>query len=115
MEPISLGIIFGLVVGKPLGILIASYMMVKIGFASLPRGVNWTQIVGVGLLAGIGFTMSLFVNELAFRGIEDAQALEAYIASGKIGIFVASIASAILGLLLLKYSCKNKQESHMLH
>ena len=115
MEPISLGIISGLVIGKPLGILLASYIMVKIGLASLPRGVGWAQIVGVGFLAGIGFTMSLFVNELAFKGVEDAHAMEQYIASGKIGIFVASILSAILGLVCLKLTCKTQQESHMTH
>ena len=108
-EPITLGIIFGLCVGKPLGITLATYALVKTGLASLPRGVNWTQIIGVGCLAGIGFTMSLFVNGLAFLGHEDAHAAESFIASGKIATFIASIVSAILGLIILKLTCRTQQ------
>ena len=83
--------------------------MVKLGFASLPRGVTWAQLTGVGFLAGIGFTMSLFVNELAFLGIEPEQA-EELISSGKIGIFIASILSAVVGLVWLKVTCKDVQD-----
>ncbi|HIA47909.1 MAG TPA: Na+/H+ antiporter NhaA [Candidatus Hydrogenedentes bacterium] len=108
-QPITLGIIFGLFIGKPLGIVLASFVMVKLGFASLPRGVTWAQLTGVGFLAGIGFTMSLFVNELAFLGIEPEQA-EELISSGKIGIFIASILSAVVGLVWLKVTCKDVQD-----
>jgi NhaA family Na+:H+ antiporter len=108
-QPLTLGIFFGLFIGKPLGIFLASFIMVKLGFASLPRGVTWAQLTGVGFLAGIGFTMSLFVNELAFKGLDPEQAKE-FIASGKIGIFAASILSAIVGLIWLKVTCKNVQD-----
>ncbi|MFP6617036.1 MAG: Na+/H+ antiporter NhaA, partial [Candidatus Hydrogenedentota bacterium] len=108
-QPITLGIIFGLFIGKPLGIVLASFVMVKLGFASLPRGVTWAQLTGVGFLAGIGFTISLFVNELAFLGIEPEHA-EELISSGKIGIFIASILSAVVGLVWLKVTCKDVQD-----
>ena len=109
LEPITLGIIFGLFIGKPLGIFLACFVTVKAGMASLPRGVNWTQIIGVGFLAGIGFTMSLFVNDLAFEGLEVAHDIETIIASGKVGVFVASFISAIAGLTILKLTCRNIQ------
>ena len=100
-EPTTLGIIFGLCLGKPLGIFLASYLAVKAGIASLPKGVTWSHIIGVGFLAGIGFTMSLFINELAFLGV-DPEFAESLVAEGKIGIFLASIISAILGVVFLK-------------
>jgi Na+:H+ antiporter, NhaA family len=108
-EPITLGIVFGLFIGKPLGIFLGSYITVKLGLASLPRGVNWLQIIGVGFLAGIGFTMSLFVNELAFKGL-DPHTTEVLVAEGKIGIFIASILSAVVGLIWLKVTCREQQK-----
>lgn len=107
-HPLSIGIMLGLIVGKPLGIFLASYLTVKIGLASLPRGVTWVQLFAVSCLAGIGFTMSLFINELAFLGIEGGLRDE-LVASGKIGVFVASIVSAVLGLVLLKITCRTPQ------
>jgi Na+:H+ antiporter, NhaA family len=108
-QPLTLGIILGLVVGKPLGIFLASYITVKLGIASLPDGVKWPQIIGVGLLAGIGFTMSLFVNELAFKSVEGEHAAE-LIASGKVGIFAASLIAAIAGLIVLRVTCRTPQK-----
>lgn len=90
------GIILGLVVGKFVGVFGTSWLMVKLRFAELPTGANWGHIVGVGLLAGIGFTVSIFVTELAF----DQQQL---IAISKLSIFVASIVSGALGLLVLRF------------
>ena len=105
-EPVTVGIIAGLAIGKPLGVLLAAWLAVKVGLATLPAGVRWSQLLGVGMLAGIGFTMSLFINELAFVG----EGAEEFIAQGKIGIFLASFVSAIAGLLILKATCNEVQD-----
>jgi NhaA family Na+:H+ antiporter len=89
-RPLSLGIIVGLVVGKPVGIGLMSWLAVKSGHGALPAGVTWAQVFGAGCLAGIGFTMSLFITDLAFDN-------EALIATAKIGILAASLSSGILG------------------
>lgn len=107
-EPVTLGVILGLVIGKPLGIVLACWIAVRSGVAALPRGVTWPQMLGVGLIAGIGFTMSLFINELAFLGVDPAQA-EHFIAQGKVGIFVASFIAAVSGLIVLKLTCREAQ------
>ncbi len=91
---VSLGIIAGLLVGKQIGILGFSLLVIKSGWSELPTGVNWGQIWGVSLLGGIGFTMSLFISELAF--FDDAM-----IADAKIAIFIASILAGIGGFLIL--------------
>jgi NhaA family Na+:H+ antiporter len=100
-NPISLGIIFGLVLGKPVGITALSWLVVKSGKGSLPSGVNWTQIVGAGCLAGIGFTMSLFIAALAWTD-------ESLIANAKIGILAASLLSGVIGYVLLSRSLPKK-------
>jgi NhaA family Na+:H+ antiporter len=97
MDPLALGVIVGLVVGKPVGIGLLSWLAVKSGRGALPEGVNWAQVFGAGSLAGIGFTMSLFISDLAF----DNQAL---IATAKIGILAASLASGVLGYIVLSRS-----------
>jgi len=103
-EPVTLGAFLGLVLGKPWGIFVASFVLVKIGLAELPRGVTWPQVLGVGALGGIGFTMSLFVNDLAFVGSDPAAAVQ-LVSDGKIGVFAGSIVSAALGLgILLAFS-----------
>lgn len=89
------GIILGLTVGKMAGITAAAWLMVRLGKASLPDGTNWRHIIGVGFIAGIGFTVSIFITELAFR--DNLQLIE----SAKIGIFIASILSAVLGSAVL--------------
>ena len=93
-SPLALGIIAGLVLGKPLGIALMSWLVVRSGKGSLPAGVTWAQVVGAGCLAGIGFTMSLFVSDLAFND-------EALITAAKIGILAASLTSGILGFVIL--------------
>jgi NhaA family Na+:H+ antiporter len=93
-NPVSLGIILGLAVGKPLGILGMAWIAVTARLCRLPAGVTWSQVVGVGCLAGIGFTMSLFITELAFAD-------PAVIASAKLGILIASLLSAIVGAVIL--------------
>jgi NhaA family Na+:H+ antiporter len=100
-NPISLGIMAGLVVGKPLGITGLSWLAVKLGKGGLPQGVTWTQVFGAGSLAGIGFTMSLFIADLAWNN-------EALIANAKVGILAASLLSAILGVIVLSRSLPPK-------
>ena len=92
---VTLGVLLGLVVGKFIGVLIFCWVAVKMKIAALPQGVRWKQIVGVALLAGIGFTMSLFITTLAFK---DAQLITA----AKLGIFTASIISGVVGYFVLK-------------
>lgn len=90
------GIILGLVVGKVLGIVGASWILVKLNLADLPEKSTWNHIIGAGLLAGIGFTVSIFVTDLAF---DDASLVN----TAKLGIFVASIISGALGVYALRY------------
>ncbi|MDX1623597.1 MAG: Na+/H+ antiporter NhaA [Gemmatimonadota bacterium] len=93
-NPVALGIVLGLVLGKPIGILVVSWLAVRTGLASLPTGVGWRQISGVGLLCGIGFTMSLFIASLAFPD-------PALLDTSKIGILAASLVSGVAGALML--------------
>ena len=94
-SPVTLGVFLGLVLGKPLGITIFSWLAVRLGFAELPRGVTWRLIHGVAWLGGIGFTMSLFVAGLAFP---DAPAL---LTAAKVGVLAASLAAGVCGWFLL--------------
>ncbi len=92
----SLGIIGGLVVGKPLGITLLSFAAVTIGICRLPLDLNWRHIFGAGILGGIGFTMSIFITNLAFVGNADA------INTSKMAILLASLAAGTIGFLWLK-------------
>jgi NhaA family Na+:H+ antiporter len=94
-NPVVLGIVLGLVIGKPLGISLISWLAVRMGFAQLPDGVTWKGLHGVAALAGIGFTMSLFISGLAFRNAELLQA-------AKLGILGASLVAGMVGWLLLR-------------
>lgn len=94
MHPAAVGAALGLALGKPLGVTLFAWLAVKLGIASLPQGVNWRHIHGAGWLAGIGFTMALFVGELAFG---EGPAL----AAAKIAILAASIFAGIVGTILL--------------
>ena len=93
-KPITLGVILGLVIGKPIGVTLASWLAVRFGLASLPENVSWKHIHGAGWLAGIGFTMSLFVTGLAF-------AEEAQLTGAKVGILLASLFAGVIGSVLL--------------
>lgn len=95
----SLGIMAGLVIGKPLGILLFSLLGVSLGLCSLPSDLKWTNIIGVGFLGGIGFTMSIFITLLAFD-IPDM------INTSKIAIFIGSLIAGTIGLLFLKLTLK---------
>ncbi|MBS1706207.1 MAG: Na+/H+ antiporter NhaA [Armatimonadetes bacterium] len=96
---VTLGVLVGLVVGKPLGILAFSWLSVKSGLAAAPRGVTWPQISAVGLIAGIGFTMSLFITSLAFEG--SLLASEA-----KLGVLMASVIAGSSGLIALRLATR---------
>ena len=95
--PVSMGVIFGLLFGKPIGVTLFSFVAVKLGLASLPNGVTWKHILGAGFLSGIGFTMAIFIANLAYKGPNAAYNLE----HAKIGILVASFGASIIGLLIL--------------
>lgn len=101
-HPISLGIIGGLVLGKFLGISLFSRLMVWLKISVLPKGVSWSQIYGVAFLAGIGFTMSMFISDLAFTEDEHKQI-------AKVGIMAASFISATIGMLWLVFETNNKK------
>lgn len=94
---IGMGIFLGLVVGKPLGITLFSYLAVKLGLAERPAGASWIMLLAVACLGGIGFTMSIFVDNLAF----DAATHLDYINRGKIAILMASTTAAILGSVFI--------------
>lgn len=93
-EPVTLGIILGLVLGKFIGVGLSSWLAVRLGIAKLPSGVNWFHILGVSWLAGIGFTMSLFVSQLAFNSAE-------FVEEAKLGILLGSTIAAVIGLVWL--------------
>lgn len=99
----SLGILAGLTLGKPLGILIFSVGSVAVGLCALPSGIRKRDLLGTGFLAGIGFTMSIFITLLAF---DDAGT----IIHSKIAVFLASLVSGLLGLLILKWTLGNNIE-----
>jgi Na+:H+ antiporter, NhaA family len=95
LNPVSLGIVAGLVLGKQLGITLFAWLAVKSGVSELPHGVGWRHVYGAGWLAGIGFTMSLFISDLAF---DDDQ----LVGAAKLGILVASLIAGVVGWLILR-------------
>jgi NhaA family Na+:H+ antiporter len=97
----SIGIMVGLIVGKPIGITLFALLCVKLGIGSLPKDLKWKHILGAGMLGGIGFTMSIFITLLAFKN--DGEDVITY---SKIAILVASFVSGTLGFLWLKMSLK---------
>jgi NhaA family Na+:H+ antiporter len=99
LHPNSLGIITGLFLGKPVGILLLCFLAVKLKFCTLPEGMNWYHLLGVGVLAGIGFTMSIFISNMAFP-------LPDLIQTSKIAVLAASLVACIAGLFILSLSKK---------
>lgn len=91
--PVAIGVAVGLILGKPLGIVLFSWASVRLGLTRLPEGMNWKVMIGAGCLGGIGFTMSLFIAGLAFNGD--------FLEEGKIGTLTGSAVSAALGCLLM--------------
>ena len=100
LQPVPLGILLGLFVGKQVGVMIFSFIAVKIGAAQMPDNSSWLSLYGVSVLTGIGFTMSLFVGNLAFA--ENIQ----YIDGVKIGVLAGSLLSTLFGYFILLFSSK---------
>ena len=100
---LALGVGLGLLLGKPIGATLATWIAVRLG-AELPAGVTWPGVAGVGLIAGIGFTVALFVTELSF---DDA----ALLAQAKVGIFIASVVAGLVGLAIMRFLVPMHEES----
>ncbi|MCA9243137.1 MAG: Na+/H+ antiporter NhaA [Phycisphaerales bacterium] len=92
---VTLGVILGLIIGKPVGILLFSWMAIRTGVARLPAGVSWRHLFGAGCLAGIGFTMSLFIGHLAFANSHDD------VVAAKLGVLLASTIAGLLGATVI--------------
>jgi len=104
LAPLPLGIALGLFFGKQIGVFGFSWVAVRAGICRLPDGVTWSQVYGISLLAGIGFTMSLFIGTLAFSDPEHAAAV-------RLGVLSGSILSGLMGFLVLKWSTKHARVS----
>tara|TARA_B100000780_G_C21105497_1_gene446335 strand:+ start:579 stop:1751 length:1173 start_codon:yes stop_codon:yes gene_type:complete len=100
LKPVPLGILLGLFVGKQIGVMFFSFIAVKMGVAQMPNNSNWLSLYGVSILTGIGFTMSLFVGNLAFA--DDTQ----YIEGVKIGVLAGSLLSTLFGYFILSLTTK---------
>jgi NhaA family Na+:H+ antiporter len=101
-ENYSLGIAVGLIIGKPLGIFLITFIAVKVGLCKLPSDLNWKSVLGVGFLGGIGFTMSIFITLLAFDN-------ETVINNAKFIILLSSLVAGVLGFVFLKATLKDSQ------
>lgn len=95
MDPVTRGVFFGAVLGKPLGIISVTLLLVKIGFAKLPKNMDWVQVVAVGIMGGLGFTMSILISGLAFASASEVMA-------AKCAILVGSLTSAVLGIVFVR-------------
>lgn len=104
LAPIPLGIILGLFVGKTIGVFGVSYLLIRLGWVKAPAGANTVQLLGISILCGIGFTMSLFVGGLAFVGLDPSYTLQL-----KIGVLGGSLVSGIVGTVLLLLAAKRKK------
>ena len=102
LSPLALGIIIGLMIGKSTGIFLFSFLSVKSGMASMPEKTNWTKVYGAGWLAGIGFTMSVFIAELSFHN-------ENLLAIAKASILLGSVVSAVIGFAIVFFSEKSNR------
>lgn len=115
-SPVLVGIVLGLILGKFIGVVFFTKLMVYLKISTLPKGVNWKHIYGLGFLAAIGFTMSLFITELAFMD-------EDFLVQAKLGILAASFISGVMGYFYLKwvsstskkYKVKKSREAPILH
>lgn len=101
-DPVTRGVFLGAFLGKPIGIIGVTFMLVKIGFAKLPRGVDWKQIVGVGLMGGLGFTMSILIAGLAFT-------VESEVLAAKCAILAGSVVAAVVGSVFILVATKKPE------
>jgi NhaA family Na+:H+ antiporter len=101
-HPVLLGIVFGLFIGKPVGIMLFCWIAVKARFAALPERVNWRLVFGVALLCGIGFTMSLFIASLAFGGGHGGGHSDAHGGMERVGILLGTLVSGVVGYVALR-------------
>lgn len=101
MGAVPLGITLGLFLGKPVGVFLFSWLAIKLGVAKLPEGSNWTMLLGVACITGIGFTMSLFIGSLAFES-----SVAEYVTGNRIGILLGTILSAVAGYLIVAWGLK---------
>jgi NhaA family Na+:H+ antiporter len=102
LDPVATSVAAGLVVGKPLGIFIASWLVVRLGWAVLPDGVTWSVVLGAGCLAGIGFTMSLFIASLSLEG--------ELLRAAKAGILMGSAVSGLVGMSVLMPRMRSEEK-----
>lgn len=101
-SPNFYGISLGLILGKPIGVILFSFIAISLGFSKLPAEVKWRHLLGAGVLGGIGFTMSIFITNLAFDGLEST------IDASKIAIMIASFIAGLIGYLLLRHQSINQ-------
>ncbi len=100
---VSIGVILGLFIGKQLGIFTFTYLAVKSKLCTLPKGINWRMIYGISILGGIGFTMSMFINSLAFKNY-------LFINQAKVGILISTLISSIFGIIVLRASLYGRKK-----
>lgn len=108
ISPVAMGTFFGLFVGKLIGVSGTVLLFLRMGWAAMPEGVNRKQLIGAGFLAGIGFTMSLFISSLAFNN-------QVYAEQAKIGIFVASILASLIGYTIVKSTLDKPEAEEIVH
>jgi NhaA family Na+:H+ antiporter len=101
---VSMGVFLGLLLGKPIGITLASFLAIKFKFGEMPDKATWKMLFAVACLGGIGFTMSIFVDNLAF----DKATHQTFIDMGKIAILMASTVAAIVGAVLISLESKRE-------
>ena len=103
-EPVAFGIILGLVIGKPVGIFLFTWLSIRFGIGRMAEDIGWLHVLGVSLLGGVGFTMSLFIAELAFTSAE-------YSSQSKTAILLASLIAGLSGYFLLRLFNSNINRS----
>ena len=106
-SPVTLGVIFGLIIGKTLGVTGFSWIAVRLGWGALPAGVTWRHILGAGMIGGVGFTVALFITGLAFSGKTLAE-------EAKVGVITASFIAALLGYLYLRLFGRKRRHAEPL-
>ena len=103
-DPVTIGVYLGAVLGKPVGIFSVTFLLVKIGFAKLPENMDWVQVASVGIMGGLGFTMSILISGLAFDAASEVMA-------AKCAILMGSFTSAILGILFVRLATRGRERN----